>query len=238
MKALPSPKTLRLGSVLTCLILAVSFWLCSSALGGSDAENKTFSPFSFAIIADPQIGMAEPKRDRENFAKVVEAINSLKSDARPGIVFIAGDLIDKAENPQQLAMFNEVKKTFAMPVYQVPGNHDLTTDGKRFDQRLLADYRKSVGPDRFAIEHAGCLFIGLNSQLWIESGQLGDEQFKWLEQQLRARSHYRYVFVVQHHPLYLATADEKDQYFNTPLQWRLRLLRLFEQCKVTIVLTG
>ncbi|HEY3136506.1 MAG TPA: metallophosphoesterase, partial [Blastocatellia bacterium] len=145
---------------------------------------------------------------------------------------------DKAENPQQLAMFNEVKKTFAMPVYPVPGNHDLTIDGKRFDQTLLANYRSAVGPDKFVVEHGGCLFICLNSQFWVESGQLGEDQFQWLEEQLKNRDRYRYVFIVQHHPLYLTAADEKDQYFNTPLQWRLRLLRLFEQRKVTIVLTG
>jgi len=220
------------------LILAALFCLSGSVVSRTPSDNEPFSPFTFAVVSDPQIGMAAPERDRENFAKVVEAINSLKGDARPEIVFIAGDLVDKAENPQQLSMFNEVKKTFAMPVYPVPGNHDLTVDGKRFDQKLLVNYRSAVGPDKFSVEHGGCLFIGLNSQLWIESGQLGDEQFRWLEEQLKNRSHYRYVFVVQHHPLYLAAADEKDQYFNTPLQWRLKLLRLFERTKVTIVLTG
>src|SRR2546425_4045967 len=233
-----SQKVPRVTRALTASVLGALLLLSGLAVCDAVGQRKPFSPFSFAIIADPQIGMAVLERDRENFAKVVDAINLLKGDARPTVVFIAGDLIDKAENPQQLAMFNEVKKTFAMPVYQVPGNHDLTTDGKRFGQRLLADYRTSVGPDKFAIENAGCLFIGLNSQLWIESGQLGDEQFTWLEEQLKNRSHYRYLFVVQHHPLYLATADEKDQYFNTPLQWRLKLLRLFERTKVTIVLAG
>ena len=231
-------KIQRLTRALTASVLGALLLLSGLAVGGAVGERKPFSPFTFAIIADPQIGMAVLERDRENFAKVVDAINLLKGDARPTVVFIAGDLIDKVENPQQLAMFNEVKKTFAMPVYQVPGNHDLTTDGKRFNQELLANYRSAVGPDKFVVEHGGCLFIGLNSQLWIESGQLGDEQFTWLEEQLKNRSHYRYVFVVQHHPLYLATADEKDQYFNTPLQWRLKLLRLFERTKVTIVLTG
>jgi 3',5'-cyclic AMP phosphodiesterase CpdA len=220
------------------LILAALLYLSGSVVSRTPSDKEAFSPFTFAVVSDPQIGMAALERDRENFAKVVDAINLLKGDARPTVVFIAGDLIDKAGSPQQLAMFSQVKKNFSMPVYLVPGNHDLTTDGKRFDQRLLADYRTSVGPDKFTIEHAGCLFIGLNSQLWIESGQLGDEQFKWLERQLRNRSLYRYVFIVQHHPLYLTAANEKDQYFNTPLQWRLRLLRLFERTKVTIVLTG
>jgi DNA repair exonuclease SbcCD nuclease subunit len=195
-------------------------------------------PFSFAIVADTQIGMVKLERDQENFARVVKAINELKSGVRPDMAIIAGDLIDHAANQRELDSFIQVEKTFAIPVYSIPGNHDMAADGKHFEPSLLDLYRKIIGPDRFVVKQAGCLFVGLNSQLWIAGASFATEQFKWLEQQLRHRNQYRHVFIIQHHPLYLAAADEADEYFNTPLAWRAKLLRLFERARVTAVFTG
>jgi 3',5'-cyclic AMP phosphodiesterase CpdA len=196
------------------------------------------SPFSFAIVADPQIGMVRSERDRENFARVAKAISDLQSGVRPSMAIIAGDLVDHAANQRELDSFIQVQKTFAIPVYSIPGNHDLARDGKHFEPALLDLYRKIIGPDRFVVKQGGCLFVGLNSQLWIEGASLAAEQFKWLEQQLQHRKQYRHVFIIQHHPIYLAAADEADEYFNTPLSWRTKLLRLFERARVTAVFSG
>ncbi|HEV8366861.1 MAG TPA: metallophosphoesterase [Pyrinomonadaceae bacterium] len=219
-------------------------WLLATLLSLSSfpsvgaQEKKDLSPFSFAIVSDPQIGMVRLARDRENFAKVVKAINELKSGVRPRLVIIAGDLVHHGGNQEELGSFVEVEKTFATPVYVIPGNHDMAGDGKHFEPSLLDRYRKVIGPDRFGLKQADCLFVGLNSQLWIGAASLAEEQFKWLELLLRHRDHYRHIFIIQHHPLYLASADEADEYFNTPLGWRTRLLRLFEKARVTAVFTG
>lgn len=224
---------------LTGLMPIVALCSCSLlSVGGQGAKENNFSRFVFVVVSDPQIGMVAADRDRENFAKVVKAINALKSEDRASIAFIAGDLVHNPRDQRQFEMFDKVRNVFAMPVYPVPGNHDMAGDGKHFEQALLDNYRKVVGPDRFAVEHAGCLFVGLNSQLWVAGESLAKEQFEWLERQLRYRQRYRHVFVIQHHPLYLDSADEKDEYFNTPSAWRLKLLDLFEQAKVTAVLTG
>lgn len=216
------------------------FVTCSSVLiaRGTSAKYKDFSPFTFAVVSDPQIGMVELGRDRTNFRAVASAINALKPSARPSFVFITGDLVNDATNQQEHVMFEQVVKTFSMPVYVIPGNHDVTVDGKTFELSLLEKYRKSEGSDRFAFAHARCLFIGLDSELWLGSSAEAQEQFEWLKQQLRRRKRCLYVFVFQHRPLFVATADEKDQYYDTPLVWRTKLLRLFEKRKVTAVLTG
>jgi 3',5'-cyclic AMP phosphodiesterase CpdA len=221
------------------LMPVVAFFYCSfPGRCARGVEENNFSRFVFVVVADPQIGMVAADRDQKNFAKVVEAMNALKLEAAPSIAFIAGDLVDKAWDRRQLDMFGKIRKMFAMPVHPVPGNHDMAGDGKHFERALLDNYRKVVGPDRFAIEHRGCLFVGLNSQLWVVGAGLAEEQFEWLERQLHNRDRYRYVFVIQHHPLYLGAADERDEYFNTPLGWRSKLLHLFERAKVTAVLTG
>jgi len=197
-----------------------------------------FSPFTFAIISDPQIGMVALERDRTNFAKVATAINTLPETTRPKFVLITGDLVDDANNRPAGAMFRQVLHEFSMPVYPIPGNHDVTTDGKTFAPALLASYRTEFGADRLVIKQNECLFIGLDSQLWRGPEELARQQFAWLKQQLHDRNNYRYVFVFEHHPLFLNDANEPDQYYNTPSMWRSKLLHLFEQGHVTGVLTG
>jgi len=45
---------------------------------------------------------------------------------------------------------------------------------------LLEQFRKMIGPDRFRVERAGCLFVGLNSQIWGLNSEVAREQFEWL----------------------------------------------------------
>jgi hypothetical protein len=80
--------------------------------------------------------------------------------------------------------------------------------------------------------------VGLDSNLWSGTEAPAAEQFAWLEERLKDRGRYRLVFVLQHHPMYLHDPEEKDEYFNTPLAWRGRLLKLFESARVTAVLSG
>lgn len=196
------------------------------------------TPVVFALVGDPQIGMTEAAADRQRFAAVAEEINKLKGDREPALVFLMGDLVNRAGDKAAMEAFLSVRKSFRMPVHAVAGNHDVSLDSKGVVPDLLEDFRKQIGPDRFAFEHSGVLFIGLNSQLWIASGGAASRQLSWLEEQLRNRARYSQVFVFQHHPLYLAAASEKDEYFNTPLTWREKLLDLFEKSRVTAVFSG
>jgi 3',5'-cyclic AMP phosphodiesterase CpdA len=195
-------------------------------------------PVVFAVVGDPQIGMTDLVGDRQRFAAVAGEINKLKGDREPALVFLMGDLVNRPDDKAAMEAFLEIRNSFRMPVHAVAGNHDVSTDGKGVEAGVLEQFRKQVGPDRFAFEHAGVLFVGLNSQMWVASGQPAEEQFAWLERQLRNRARYGGVFVFQHHPLYLAGASDKDEYFNTPLVWRQRLLRLFEEARVTAVFSG
>lgn len=171
-------------------------------------------PFTFAIVGDPQIGMTGLEADRQNYARAASAVNA----AAPAFVVLMGDLVNDAANPAHKAAADAVRKTFTMPVYAVTGNHDAPAERARW-----------------AFEHGGCLFIGLDSNVWGRPGA-ADEQFRWLEQQLKARKGRAFVF--QHHPLYVTGPGEKDEYFNTPSTWRGKLLDLFASSGVTAVMSG
>lgn len=202
---------MRLRLVGTLLCLAAAAW----------AQN---SRFVFAVVADPQIGWKQEEADRKQFARVVAAINGLKSDARPDFVLLAGDLVNDPKSASQWQAMEAIRRTLDFPFHAVAGNHDP---------------RPEDGQGRFAFAHKECLFIGLDSNLWLAGPQgPAQDQLQWLDAQLRSRDRHRLVFVIQHHPLYLHDPEEKDDYFNIPRVWRDRLLKLFQQARVTAHLSG
>ena len=191
--------------------------LCAASLAAQPAR------FVFAVVADPQIGWKDEAADREQFARVAAALNALKGQSRPDFVLFAGDLVNDEKSEAQLSALETIRKSLNYSTYSVPGNHDP----------------QPAAPARFSFEHQGCLFLGLDSGLWrAEKAEPAQEQLAWLEEQLRARDRYRLVFVLQHYPLYLHDPEEKDDYYNTPLAWRGRLLKLFESTRVTAAISG
>lgn len=180
------------------------------------------SRFVFAIVTDPQLGMKDVGADREQFARVVDALNNLKDDSRPAFVLLGGDMVNDEKSEAQWAAYQDVLKTLRYPTYWAPGNHDP----------------RPKAPARFSFVHEGCLFLGLDSNLWRGDAAAAAGQFAWLEAQLENRGQFRLVFVLQHYPLFLHDSAEKDEYFNTPPAWRDKLLKLFESARVTAVLAG
>lgn len=192
--------------------------------------------FSFAVIGDQQLGMVELDRDTRSFAMIAAALDRLAPPARPRFVLVAGDLVNSAGNREQLRRFAEAKAGFRMPVWLVPGNHDVARDGRTLSPELVAAFRREIAPDRFAFAEGGCFFIGLDSQLWTSAADAA-EQLEWFAGRL-GEAGGKPIFVLQHHPLYLDTVDEPDSYWNTPGRWRERLLALIERWHVRAVLTG
>src|SRR5262249_51686811 len=66
------------------------------------------------------------------------------------------------------------------------------------------------------------------------------EQERWLRTELaRARdAGTQRIVVFQHHPWFLKTADEADQYFNIPRERRAQYLQLFHESGVKHLFSG
>ena len=198
--------------------LASILWLCAGSLLAQPSH------FVFAVVADPQVGWKVETSDRDQFARVAAALNALRGESRPAFVLFAGDLFNDEKSETQVSAVETIRKSLAFPQYSVPGNHDPNPAGT---------------PGTFSFVHQDCLFLGLDSNLW-NGKDPGDaeKQLSWLEAQLRQRDKYRLVFILQHYPLYLHDPDEKDDYYNTPLAWRSRLLKLYESARVTASIAG
>jgi 3',5'-cyclic AMP phosphodiesterase CpdA len=196
----------------------------------------------FIQMADPQFGMYTADHDfaqeTANYEFAIATANRLK----PRFVIICGDLVNKPDDPAQMAEYARITKKLdpAIKLYQLAGNHDV---GNAPTPALLAAYRAKVGPDYYSFREGPIYGIVLDSSL-IHSpqdapGELA-RQDAWLRQELvqAKASGAAHIIVFQHHPYFLERGDEPDQYFNIPLERRRSLLELFRQSGVKTIFAG
>lgn len=200
------------------------------------------APFYFIQLSDPQLGMFTDNRDfaqdAANFEFAVTAVNRLK----PAFVVITGDLVNKPGDAAQIAEYRRIvaKIDRSIPVYNIAGNHDVQNEPT---PESLATYTRIFGADRYTFTHEGLVGIVLNSSVIHSPGQTAaqlSEQEAWLRAELgKARAGgARHIVVFQHHPWFIQTAAEADQYFNIPLARRTAYLALFREFGVRYLFCG
>jgi 3',5'-cyclic AMP phosphodiesterase CpdA len=216
---------------------------CLVAFGGSGFA--TFSPAPaatprfFMVASDPQFGMyardSNFVQETANFEMVIATANRL----RPEFVVITGDLINKPGDAAQTAEFWRIARKLdrRIPLYNVAGNHDVG------NTPTIRRYIAKFGPDHYTFRSGDLTGIVLNSSV-IDSSAGAPAEFaaqeRWLESELvKARAaNVRHLLIFQHHPWFLASADEPDQYFNIPLAHRPRYLALFHRYGVEALFSG
>ncbi len=217
-----------------CFMLVVLGALNSVRSSAAQPDELPLKPFRFVQLCDTQLGFGAVgyEADLKSFQQAVRQINQLK----PDLVVICGDLVNVPES-RAFADFKEVCAEFNVPYHCAAGNHDL---GHPVKPLLLASYRETIGKDYYQFMHHGYTFVVVNTQLW--KSPLEPETARhdaWLAQTLReAEKQNSPVFVVGHHPLFLQSADENEQYFNIPPERRKRILELFVENGVIAMLTG
>lgn len=200
------------------------------------------APFFFIQLTDPQFGFfnndIDFPQETANFEFTVANVNRLK----PDFVVITGDLINKPGDPAQLSEYDRIRKQIAptIPVYEMPGNHDI--ENAPTPERLAA-YRAKYGPDRYVFRHKNVLGIVLNSTVIHTPDKVPAElaaQDAWVRTELaKAKAtDAKHIIVFQHHPWFIAKADEDDSYFNLPKVRREPLLALFREAGVKTLVSG
>lgn len=214
-----------------CLLAA-----CRPARLGDDG-----APFFFIQMSDPQFGFitanADFARETVNFEKAIAAANRLK----PAFVVVTGDLTHRQGDAAQIAEYRRIaaKLDRAIPLYNVPGNHDV---GLPLTDSSLRAYHTIFGRDYYEFDARGVHGIVLNSSLIKEPDKArpqSDSQAAWVRRAITTqRTSGKTVLVFQHHPWFLSRGDEADQYYNLPLATRQSYLDLFAQNGVTHVFAG
>ncbi len=205
------------------LILLLGFFIALSAFCGE---------LRIVQMCDPQLGMKDYRTELEDLKKAIEKVNLLKPDA----VIICGDLVN---DPGKTGYgdFKAAIKASTVPVYCVPGNHDI---GGEPTMATIAAYEKEIGKDHYTVDINDYRLIVIDSMLWkYPAGKLARAQESWLKDELgKAAGEGRKVMVAGHVPLFIKTVDEVEEYFNVKPEKRREILDLLAANKVAVALFG
>ena len=170
----------------------------------------------FAVVGDTQgPGLTEPVSPV--WEKIIEQANI----SQPDFMVHLGDKVCGSGDPEilrkQFSIYRQKTEALALPLYEVPGNHDLPS------KNCYPVYREVISPERYySFDHKGCHFVVLSSEEKPGmNGGLGAEQLNWLEEDLNDHSGQP-VFAFMHRPLYrgiihpyvLADAGELERIFR------------------------
>lgn len=206
--------------------------------GGAFAQNKKQDQAYFIIqMTDPQFGMFSSNKDFKDetvlYEKAVVKINSLK----PDFVVITGDFVHDGKDQSQIDEFFRITAQVdnEIPVYFTPGNHDI---GK-VDSQNIKSYIARYGYDKFSFKHKNSRFIGLNSSIIkADVPSLEQEQYKWLERELKKSRRARHILIFCHYPFFIKTFDEPETYSNIGIQRREKYLSLFIKHRIAAIFSG
>jgi 3',5'-cyclic AMP phosphodiesterase CpdA len=212
-------------------LLKVSAAALSAVVAGGLAPPHSFQPvrvahaqpggpqeFAFAYISDSHL-LERKLNDRfvNQLMRAVDDVNSM--DPQPDFVLYGGDLAQLGQ-AKELELGAEILKNLKAPVRMMVGEHDWFLD-------MGEKWRALFGKDVYSFDHKGVHFVVLNSILekdfWTERKmspmermvtvagldngiqsrfEVGQEQRKWLADDLKAVPGNKPVIVFSHSPLY------------------------------------
>jgi len=180
----------------------------SVLLGQAQAAARGATPFSFVQVSDSHIGFTkDPNPDaRATFGEAVEKIRALPQ--KPAFILHTGD-VSHLSRPEEFDDAQQILKQAGLPVFYVPGEHDMLDDGagQAFSERFGKD---ALGDGWYSFDHGGVHFVGLVTVKELKAGgmgHLGEIQLAWLKADLAGRGASTPVVVFTHIPLWTIYAD-------------------------------
>src|SRR5580765_5589539 len=156
----------------------------------------------FVQISDSHIGFDKPA-NTDVTATLRAAIAKIKADPeQPSFVLHTGDLTHLSK-PAEFDTLQQVLSELPVPVFYVPGEHDvLEDDGRSYLERFGKNTR---GAGWHSFDQHGVHFIGLVNVVNLKAGglgTLGGEQLAWLEDDVRHLKSSTPIVVFAHIPLW------------------------------------
>jgi plastocyanin len=156
----------------------------------------------FVQISDSHIGFDKPA-NTDVTATLRAVIAKIKAAPEPpAFVLHTGDLTHLSK-AAEFDTLQQVLSELSLPVFYVPGEHDvLEDDGRGYLQRFGKGTR---GAGWYSFDHSGVHFIGLVNVVNLKAGglgSLGDEQLAWLENDVKHLKSSTPIEVFAHIPLW------------------------------------
>jgi hypothetical protein len=163
--------------------------------------------FGFVQISDSHLGFdkAVNPDTTETLRQALQAVTALPGEQ--AFMIHTGD-ITHLSRPAQFDTAQQLMRETNLPVYTVPGEHDvLEEDGKSYLNRFGKGTR---GDGWHSFEAGGVHFIGLVNVVNLQGnglGNLGHAQLEWLEHDVQGLSTSTPIVVFAHVPLWIAYQD-------------------------------
>ncbi len=176
--------------------------LKGTPLEASGHATKMHGGLRFVQISDSHIGFDKPA-NTDVTATLREAIAKIKaSPESPSFVLHTGDLTHLSK-PSEFDTLQQLMSELSLPVFYVPGEHDVLADeGRSFLER----YGKgTLGAGWHSFDKDGIHFIGLVNVVDLKAGglgSLGGDQLEWLEKDVRHLKSSTPIVVFAHIPLW------------------------------------
>jgi len=179
--------------------------LAGSPLGrtrGTAVPHGHADGLRFVQISDSHIGFNKAA-NADVTATLRAAIARIKAEPEPpSFVLHTGDLTHLSK-PAEFDTLQQVLSELDVPVFYVPGEHDvLEDDGQSYLQRFG---KGTQGAGWQSFDQRGVHFIGLVNVVNLKAGglgTLGDEQLEWLEKDVRHLKSSTPIVVFAHIPLW------------------------------------
>jgi 3',5'-cyclic AMP phosphodiesterase CpdA len=157
---------------------------------------------TFLQISDSHVGFHAPANPNA-IGTLQEAIGKVKSlPTKPSFMIHTGDITHLSK----AAEFDDADRAISeagLDVHYVPGEHDLIDEEVKLYRERYGKNAKGAGWYSFDVD--GVHFIGLVNVMDLQAGKLGmlgEEQLKWLEDDVADRTASTPVVVFAHIPLW------------------------------------
>ncbi len=161
------------------------------------------TPFTFLQISDSHVGFDKPANPDAR-ATLREAIAKIRAlPVKPSFMIHTGD-ISHLSKDNEFDDAAEMIKEAGLPVFFVPGEHDLLDEGQ--GASYLGRFGKDAqGAGWFSFDSQGIHYIGLVNVVNLQAGGLGNlgaVQLDWLKKDVASLSASTPIVVFAHIPLW------------------------------------
>jgi Icc protein len=168
---------------------------------GGDAAARA-GGLRFVQISDSHIGFDKPA-NTDVIGTLRTAIAKIKADPDPpAFILHTGDLTHLSK-PSEFDTVQQVIAETGLPVFYVPGEHDVLEDeGRAYLERFG---RGTRGAGWHSFDRGGIHFVGLVNVVDLKAGGLGSlgrEQLEWLEKDVKHLKSSTPIVVFAHIPLW------------------------------------
>ncbi len=157
---------------------------------------------SFLQISDSHVGFDKPANPNA-IGTLEEAIGKIKGlPQKPAFMIHTGD-ITHLSKPAEFDNADRIISQSGLTVHYVPGEHDILDEGVTLYRDRYGKNAKGAG--WYSFDADGVHFVGLVNVANLKAGglgNLGEEQLKWLADDLKGKSAETPIVVFAHIPLW------------------------------------